>query len=165
MKVFLHLAFAISLFAAGIASESHGSDLLRISEDGWYSWQVEGGAQLEIHARIEAGRPMEFYIPVLQCRREEPPASTYLGKIAAQDSLAWLRRFISPPTEASVDVMAAISAHNSEAAVRVLEDVIRHDDNARNRKEAVFWLGQIEDDAAFELLDALISRGSLAHTG
>mgnify|MGYP000317231782 CR=1 FL=1 len=50
MKTILHLLFAIALAAAAIASESHGSDLLRIDQDGWYAWRVAGDERAEVTA-------------------------------------------------------------------------------------------------------------------
>jgi hypothetical protein len=156
MRIFLHLAFAVALFAAGVASESRSSDLLQVTSDGWYSWHIAGTEDLEIHALIESGRPSEFYIPRLHCSRRNVPGSTDLGTIDAADSIAWLRRFIRPRTPATTGAMAAIAVHPGADAVRVLQDVVRSDANWDTRREAVFWLGQSDNDAAFAFLDALL---------
>ena len=158
MRSLLPLAFALALFAAGVASESHSSDLLRIDGDGWYSWQVEGDEELEIFARIESGRPLELRIPAMQCGRNDTPEADSLGTIGAAESVAWLGRFISPRSTVTSEVMAAISAHPGGAGTRLLQDVVRSDLDRKNREEAVFWLAQSEDDAAFAFLDALLTR-------
>jgi hypothetical protein len=158
MRKVLHLVFAVALFTAGAASESRSSDLLRAASDGWYSWQIEGAVDLEIHARIESGRPQEFYLPSLQCNRRNVPASTDLGTLTPAESIAWLQRFISPRTQVSTEVMAAIAAHPGKEAVRVLQDVVRTDSDWDNRREAVFWLAQSDDASAYAFLDALLSE-------
>ena len=157
MKSILPLAFAVVLFAAGVASESHSSDLLRINDDGWYSWQVAGDAELEIYARIESGRPRELRISGMQCRRDDTPDAESLGTISATESVAWLSRFISPRSTVSSEVMAAISTHPDGAGTRILQDVVESDLDRKNREEAVFWLAQSDDDAAFGFLDILLS--------
>ena len=159
MRTFFHLAVAVALFAAAIASESHSSDLLRISEDGWYTWQVAGDERLEIYARIESGRPVEMRIPSFECnhRRGLPDDARDLGPIAADESIAWLLRFVSPRSDVSSGVMAAIAAHDSAEAARALVDVVRSDRHRKNRSEAVFWLANTDDDAAFLFLDELLT--------
>jgi hypothetical protein len=160
VKPVLPLAFAIVLFAAGVTSESHGSDLLRISSDGWYTWQVRGDRQFDIYARIESGRPTEVLVPQLQCGRKAPPDASNLGLIDAAESVAWLGRFISPRSDVTSEVMAAISAHPGGAGTDILKNVVRSDRNRKNREEAVFWLAQTDDDAAFAFLDALLTRAN-----
>jgi hypothetical protein len=157
MRTLFYLVFALALFTAGVASESRSSDLLQVSSDGWYSWQIEGDEDLEIHALIESGRPVEFYLPSLQCNRRNVPTSTDLGTIDAAESIAWLRRYISPRTEVTTEAMAAIAVHPGEEAVRVLRDVVVSDSDWDTRKEAVFWLGQSNDDSAYAFLDTLLS--------
>ena len=157
MKSILPLAFAIVLFAAGVASESYGSDLLRISDDGWYSWQVAGDEELKIYAYIKSERPRELRIPDMECSRSDTPDAETLGTISAEESVAWLGRFISPRSKVSGEVMAAISAHPDGAGTRLLQDVVRSDLDRKNREEAVFWLAQSDDDAAFAFLDRLLS--------
>ncbi len=158
MKSILPLAFAIALFAAGVASESHGSDLMRVDSDGWYSWQIAEDEELEIYARMESGRPREIHIPGWQCGHSVVPAAENLGTISAAGSAAWLGRFVSPRSDVSTEVMAAISAHPGGEGTRILRNVVQSDGNRKNREEAIFWLAQSDDDAAFAFLDALLTR-------
>jgi hypothetical protein len=124
MKTCLHLVFAAMLFAAGVSSESHSSDLLRITGDGWYMWQVEGNDELEIHALIESGQPKEFMLPGLHCGRRTPPESTDLGVIDAEESIAWLQRFVAPRTAVSDEVLFVIVAHDNDDAFAVIERLL-----------------------------------------
>ena len=158
MKSLLPLIFAAALFAAGVVSESHGSELLRVDGDGWYSWQIAEDEELEIYVRMESGRPQDIRIPGWQCERNTPPVAEKLGTISAAESAAWLGRFISPRSDVSTEAMAAISAHPGGEGTRILRNVVQSDGNRKNREEAIFWLAQSEDDAAFAFLDALLTR-------
>ena len=55
--------------------------------------------------------------------------------------------------------MAAISTHEADVALaaltRILEDRSRRQ---KTREQALFWLAQIESDAAFDYIDALLSN-------
>lgn len=124
MKTFLHLAFAAMLFAACVTSESHSSDLLRITSDGWYMWQVEGNDDLEIHALIESGQPKEFVLPGFHCGRRTLPDSADLGVIGAEESIAWLQRFVAPQTAVSDEVLFVIVAHDNDDAFAVIERLL-----------------------------------------
>jgi len=124
MKTFLHLAFAAMLFAAGLASESHSSDLLRITNDGWYTWQVEGANDIEIYALIESGQPREFIIPSFHCGNRKIPESVDLGAIESNESIAWLQRFVAPRTVVSDEVLFVIVAHDSDDAFAVIERLL-----------------------------------------
>ena len=159
MRSLISLAFAVVLFAACIASESYSSDLLRFDGDGWFAWQIAEDEELELYARIESGRPREIRIPRWDCGRQDPPAAESLGTVSAAESVAWLSRFIDPRSDISNEVMAAISAHPGGVGTRVLQDVVKSDRNRKNREEAVFWLAQSDDDAAFAFLDALLTKG------
>lgn len=124
MKTFLHLACAIALFAAVVASESHSSDLLRLDGDGWYSWQVAGSDDLEIHALIESGKPVKLRLPSFECDRRDLPASHDLGMIAAADSVDWLRRFVDPRTDLGSQILFVIAAHDDDAAFAYLDHLL-----------------------------------------
>ena len=124
MRTFLHLLFAVAMFAAAIASESHSSDLLKLDGDGWYSWQVEGIEDLEIYARIESGHPVELVVPSWNCGRFERPESRDLGTIAASDSVDWLRRFVDPDSDINSEILFTIVAHDDDVAYDYIEHLI-----------------------------------------
>ena len=84
MKSFLTLAFAAVLFAAAVGSETHGSDLLGIGDDGWYRWQVEGTEALEIYAEVEDGRPTELIVTAWRCGKHHYPEAEDLGVARGQ---------------------------------------------------------------------------------
>ena len=154
-----HLLFAAVLFASVISSESHSSDLLKITEDGWYTWYVDTDDGLQIYSLIDSGRPTRVVVPAYDCGWKAVADATDLGAIDAAESIAWLRRFIAPRSDISSEVMAALSAHANEDAADALGQVLRSDSSRRNRKEALFWLAQTNADAAFDILDRLLSSG------
>ena len=124
MRTFFHLAFAVALFAAAIASESHSSDLLKLDGDGWYSWQVEGPDQLEIHALIKAGRPVEFRVPSFDCGYRGLPESESLGIVSAAASVNWLRRFVDPHSDVGSQVLFVIAAHDDDEAFAYIDHLL-----------------------------------------
>ena len=124
MRTILHLAFAVALFAAAIASESHSSDLLQLDGDGWYSWQVEGPEPLEIHALIRAGRPVEFRVPKFDCGDRSLPESESIGIVSAAESVNWLRRFVDPRSDVGSHVLFIIAAHDDDSAFAYIDHLL-----------------------------------------
>lgn len=128
MKTFLHLAFVVALFAATIASESLSSDLLKLDGDGWYSWQVEGPDELEIHALIKGGKPVEFRMPGFECSHRDLPDSESLGVVSAAESVNWLRRFVDPRTSVGSQVLFVITAHDDDTAFAYIDHLLSAED-------------------------------------
>ena len=128
MKSFLTLALATVLFAAAIGSETIGSDLIGVGEDGWYKWQVEGHEALEIYAEIEDGRPTEFMIPRWHCGERDYPEAQDLGVVAAGESIHWLRRFVDPWSDVSNEVLFVIAAHDDDEAFDYIDHLLMAED-------------------------------------
>jgi len=158
MRSLLSLAFAVTLFAAGIVSESHSSDLMRFDGEGWFAWQIAEDEELQIYVRIESGSPREIRVPRWDCGRHELPAAENLGIVDAAESVSWLSRFIEPRSDISNEFMAAISAHPGSIGTRVLQNVVMSSRDRKSREEAIFWLAQSDDEAAFAFLDALLTK-------
>jgi len=156
VKTVLRLVIVVALLAAAVSGESLGSDLLGIGDDGWYSWRVAGSDELVVYARIESGVPAELRLPGIQCPPRSLPDATDVGEVAATVSIGWLRRFVTPRSKVSTDVMAALAMHDSAEAVDALVGVLTSDPDRRNREDAVFWLAQSKSDAAFAALDHLL---------
>ncbi len=128
MKSFLTLALAAVLIAAAIGSETTASDLMGLSGDGWYKWQVEGTEELEIYAEVEEGRPIELRIASFDCGRHRYPEAQDLGVIAAGESIQWLRRFVEPRSDVSNELMFAIAAHDDDEAFDYIDDLLMAED-------------------------------------
>lgn len=124
MRTFLHLLFAVAMFAAAIASESHSSDLLKLDGDGWYSWQVEGIDDLQIYARVESGHPTRLIVPAWQCGHRKLPEAQDLGVISASDSVDWLRRFVDADSDINSELLFTIVAHDDDVAYDYIEHLI-----------------------------------------
>lgn len=124
MRAFLHLAFAFALFAAAIASESHSSDLLKLDGDGWYSWSVADQDELEIHALISGGRPVELRVSSFECGRRDLPESENLGVVSAAESVNWLRRFVDPRSDVGSQVLFVIAAHDDDSAFVYIDHLL-----------------------------------------
>ena len=128
MKSVLTLGLAAVLFAAAIGSETHGSDLLGVGDDGWYKWQVEGTEELEIYAEVEDGRPTELMIASFDCGKRRYPEAQDLGVVAAGESIQWLRRFVDPWSDVSHALLFAIAAHDDDEAFDYLGVLLMAED-------------------------------------
>jgi hypothetical protein len=127
-KSFLTLALAAVLFAAAIGSETIGSDLLGVGDDGWYKWRVEGTEELEIYAEIEDGRPTELMIASFDCGKRHYPDAQDLGVVAAGESIHWLRRFVDPWSDVSNELLFAIAAHDDDEAFDYIDHLLMAED-------------------------------------
>ena len=128
MKSLLTLALAAVLFVAAIGSETTASDLMGLSGDGWYKWQVEGTEALEIYAEVEDGRPVELRIASWDCGKRQYPEAEDLGVIAAGESVQWLRRFVNPWSDISHELLFAIAAHDDDEAFDYIDGLLMAED-------------------------------------
>ena len=124
MKSFLTLGLAAVLLAATVGSETIASDLMGLSGDGWYKWQVEGTEELEIYAEVEDGRPTELMIASFYCGKRRYPEAQDLGVVAAGESIQWLRRFVNPWSDVSNELLFAIAAHDDDEAFDYIDDLL-----------------------------------------
>jgi len=122
---------------------------------------LESG-HINVYVRISEGivtriRALDSNCPV---STKDPVNS--IGEVDASSSAAWLLDqvdAVNGKRRISEDAMAAISAHRADIALRTLTSIL--EDRSRRQKireQALFWLAQIESDAAFEYIDALLSR-------
>jgi hypothetical protein len=79
----------------------------------------------------------------------------WLGETDDEESLAWLKKVYpeSKTVECKKQVLAAVGIHESPAAViPILASVLKSQETAELRKNAAFWLGQQNDQKAYEIL-------------
>ena len=79
----------------------------------------------------------------------------WLGSAEKEESLAWLDRRYGEADDPDVqeELVAVIGLHDDAAlTVPVLRRILTSDDPADVRKQAAFWLGQTNDEAALALL-------------
>ena len=66
-----------------------------------------------------------------------------IGKMAAEDSIAWLEQCAGAGTRITSQVLAAIAVHAGDEAIDSLLGIAAHDKDDEKREDAIFWLGQV----------------------
>jgi hypothetical protein len=160
MKTSIRLIIIAVLLAASISSESLSAEFPGTLDDGWHTWQTSAadGSVLQVYASIKSGKPVKIRVRSDSvCWDDFKVDAQDLGPIDALQSIAWLRRYISPQTDLSSDVLMAISQHAGDLPIEILGDIVKTGSNRDFRGEALFWLAQSDNDDAFLLLDSLLS--------
>ena len=127
---------------------------------GGYSSSRKDGTvveEIQVYALTDNGKLKTIRAFSAQCPVTTTNEMIDLGIVASDDSVEWLEHHVDPHTKLSSDVLAAISTHYGERPIAVLMDVVRHNSNIKNRKQALFWLAMSESDQAYEFLDGLLS--------
>lgn len=134
----LVLAFALLWSAPASSAPSIGA------ADGWYKWQVEGGASGGSSCCFRlAGKNSgvtTFYV------RQENGKPT---RIRAFDSNC------DAPTSEEITDMGALTQDDSVTLLLGIVNGKQHDMDVR--EDALFWLAQSNSDKAFEYFDHLLS--------
>ncbi len=160
MKTAIRLIVITVLFAACIASESLGANFGGPVKDGWHTWRVADadGGELQIYASIKSGNPVQLRVRSNSvCQDDFDVEATELGLVEVDESIDWLQRYIEPRSDLSSAALMAISLHSGDRPVAVLATVIKSASDRRTRQEALFWLGQSDSDAAFDVFARLLT--------
>jgi hypothetical protein len=129
MKTAIRLILIGLFIAAVITSESHSANFSVPTDDGWYTWQVDGsdGGELRVYALIEAGRPSKFRVrggSVCYSNFRFNGEATDLGMVEADQSVAWLQGFIRPAGDLSSDAIIAISLHAGDLPFEIIDQIL-----------------------------------------
>ena len=103
----------------------------------------ESPEQMQIYALMRGGEPSKIRALSPRCAVTAGTAITNLGFVSSGDSVGWLTNYVAPRTDISGDVLAAIASHDGDRSQRILVDVAQNDENIENRKNALFWMGQV----------------------
>jgi hypothetical protein len=158
------LLLALVLFAAGSNSEIRAAEIIKLDDDGWYTWRVKSVGEYEeqkFYVQVQDGKAKEIEIVGRWCdgwhrSEREYPEAVDLGLLEADPSIDWFEQYIGKRSDLGSDALAAISMHKSERALQVLVGVVESDVDMDVREEAVFWMTQSGSEAAFEYLDRLL---------
>lgn len=156
----MRLLLLALLVAACIASESLGAGFWDSTEDGWHTWQVPAadGGELQIYVSMELGKPVKLRVQGDSiCSGHFEVEATDLGLVDVDQSIDWLQRYIEPRSKLGSEALMAISFHSGDRPVEVLATIVKSGTNRKIREEALFWLGQSESDAAFDVFDQLLT--------
>jgi len=160
MKTVLRIVVVVVLIAACIGSESLGAVFDGPVDDGWHTWQVRAadGGELQIYVSIESGEPVQFRLRSNSiCSGNFDVDATDLGFIDVDESIDWLQTYIEPRSRLGSDIIMAISLHSGARPVVILATIVKTQTDREIREEALFWLGQSDSDAAFDVFDRLLS--------
>ena len=120
------------------------------SEDGY-----SGVDQMQVYALMKGGEVAMIRALSANCPVTTKEPVLDLGMVDADASIRWLRQGIDPHSRTSMHALAAISVHGGSESLATLIDVAATNDELENRKDAVFWLGQVravEAEAEIEKL-------------
>jgi hypothetical protein len=99
--------------------------------------------QMQIYALLKAGALVRVRALGPQCAVRTNDPVQDLGTIAADTSANWLQHYIGLRSDLSTDLMAALAVHRGELARDALLSIATKSPDAGNRRDAIFWLGQV----------------------
>lgn len=116
-------------------------------------------SRISVYVRITDGSVTRIRALNASCPVSTKTPVNAIGDVDGQASAAWLLQQVEAAANRRIveDAMAAISAHEANIALRALTGIL--EDRSRRQKtreQALFWLAQIESDAAFDYIDALL---------
>lgn len=121
----------------------------------------ESPSEMQIYALMENGQLRKVRALSVDCPVKSDGEIINLGSVTDDDSATWLADYIAPHSKISTHVLAAIAVHQGETARRQLTNTARHDDNLDNRKDAVFWMGQVRAaETADDIRDIMLNDAS-----
>jgi HEAT repeat protein len=85
----------------------------------------------------------------------------WLGQKASEESIKTLRDVVNDTdedTKVKGSAVFAISQLPSEKSVPMLIDIARKNKNPKVQKQAIFWLGQKDDEAALKFFEEILLK-------
>lgn len=108
--------------------------------------------EIQIYAHLESGTISQVRALSSRCPVTTGTDLVDLGRVPNADSVQRLRREAAEHTRVSSDALAAIAVHAGPEALQSLLDIAKDNQDLENRKDAIFWLGQVRaTDAAAEI--------------
>jgi HEAT repeat protein len=111
---------------------------------------------MQIYALLKDGKPLKVRALSPDCPGRTTQPDRDLGPVGTNTSFAWLRKLASPRSGISSDVLAAIAVHDGAQPRDELVRVALHHPEIDNRKDAIFWMGQVRIDETCDVIDRLI---------
>lgn len=113
-------------------------------------------AQMQIFTLMRAGRIERVHAFAADCPVRATGPVTDHGTIDTASSVAHLRAALQPRGAASSPALAAIAVHDGDDARAELLRTARADTSFANRKDAVFWIGQVRANELGQQLQELM---------
>ncbi len=110
-----------------------------------------------IYARFKAGQleRLRAYGPT--CRVQTTQAVADLGDVDADASARWLATQLTVRDRHQSDVLAALATHAGSVADSELVRIAGHDGVRENRKDALFWLGQLRGESGARAIEPFLT--------
>jgi len=119
--------------------------------------EVSSGT-LQVFVEVKGGRVRDIRSVSAACPVETDGPVHEVGTIATAESIAWLTAQVADD-DPGEEALLAISMHEDGAALKALTAILEDRGRSRDvREQALFWLVQSPDDAAYRYLDNLLSR-------
>ena len=99
--------------------------------------------QMQVYVQMSGGAVRQVQTLGDACPIQSDSDVRNLGRIEAEESMRWLERVIEPHSRNSTQALGSIAVHAGMAAQEFLVGVADNGDEIENRKDAVFWLGQV----------------------
>jgi hypothetical protein len=121
----------------------------------------ESADEMQVYALLEDGIPIKVRTLSPDCPVRTASDIQHLGLVDSEASFEWLRKFASPRSDISADVLTAIAMHEGPGPHDELLRVALHDNDQENRESAVFAISQLPVDQAVDTLIDVIEQRSL----
>ena len=99
--------------------------------------------EVQLYVLMKSGIATKVRTVSPQCPVSSRSVIKDLGFLEARDSARWFEQYITPRSRVSTQALAAISVHDGKTSKAILTRVAFDDTNLDNRKDAIFWMGQV----------------------
>lgn len=115
---------------------------------------------MNIFVEIHDGQIGDVQALAASCPVQADAPISVHNDVSPKQSVEILAGVLNRRSDVSSPALAAIAVHEDKAAKRVLLQTARHDIDLENRKDAVFWIGQVRAAEMSAELEALMFKDS-----
>jgi len=110
-----------------------------------------------VYARFKAGQLQRVRAYGPTCKVQTRSAVTELGDVDVDTSARWLATQLATRATHDSDVLAALATHAGSVAENELVRIAGHDGVRENRKDALFWLGQLRGESGARAIEPFLT--------
>lgn len=111
-----------------------------------------------VYARFKAGKLQRLRAYGPSCRVETKSSVADLGDVDVDVSARWLAAQLTTRAAHDSDVLAALATHAGTVAENELVRIAGHDGVRENRKDALFWLGQLRGESGARAIEPFLTE-------
>lgn len=117
--------------------------------------------EVQIYTLMRSGTATKIRALSSQCPVTSDAKIAYLGSVDVDESVAWLRRYVSAGSSVSTEAIATVAMHAGNGALKFLLDTATSDDNDEHREDAIFWMAQLRiDETADDIQNIMFGDSS-----